>query len=160
VNSISTGRLLPGAPRGGDEYWQLLLRVSPDHAVSACAWVIALLLGSIIARSHDGHAWLVRFGNAWVELFRNPAAVQMFLWYFVIRVHPRSSAGSWRLIRRRAVLSACSASACSRRADRRAVRAASSRCRAPALAAWRWADAAAGLPLRAAADAFRIISRR
>ena len=29
--------------------------------------------------------WLVRLGNAWVELFRNiPLLVQMFLWYFVI----------------------------------------------------------------------------
>jgi glutamate/aspartate transport system permease protein len=29
--------------------------------------------------------WLVRAGNAWVELFRNiPLLVQMFLWYFVI----------------------------------------------------------------------------
>jgi glutamate/aspartate transport system permease protein len=29
--------------------------------------------------------WLVRAGNAWVELFRNiPLLVQMFLWYFVV----------------------------------------------------------------------------
>jgi glutamate/aspartate transport system permease protein len=27
----------------------------------------------------------VRFGNAWVELFRNiPLLVQIFLWYFVL----------------------------------------------------------------------------
>ena len=55
-------------------------------AVSACAWVIALLLGSVIGtiRTTD-RPWLVRFGNAWVEFFRNvPLLVQMFLWYFVI----------------------------------------------------------------------------
>ncbi|RYF35944.1 MAG: amino acid ABC transporter permease, partial [Comamonadaceae bacterium] len=29
--------------------------------------------------------WLVRFGNWWVELFRNiPLLVQLFLWYFVV----------------------------------------------------------------------------
>jgi glutamate/aspartate transport system permease protein len=29
--------------------------------------------------------WLVRLGNAYVELFRNiPLLVQMFLWYFVL----------------------------------------------------------------------------
>ena len=34
--------------------------------------------------------WLVRFGNAWVELFRNiPLLVQIFLWYHVVpRIFP------------------------------------------------------------------------
>ena len=59
-------------------------------AVAACAWVVALLLGSIIGTLRtlptEGLArWLVKFGNAWVELFRNiPLLVQIFLWYHVI----------------------------------------------------------------------------
>ncbi len=54
--------------------------------MSACAWVIALVLGSVIGTIRTTqHTWLVRAGNAWVELFRNiPLLVQMFLWYFVI----------------------------------------------------------------------------
>ncbi|MCC6380363.1 MAG: amino acid ABC transporter permease [Burkholderiales bacterium] len=51
-----------------------------------CAGVIALLLGSVIGvvRTTD-HKWLVRLGNAYVELFRNiPLLVQLFLWFFVI----------------------------------------------------------------------------
>jgi len=74
-------------PGGGDEYWQLLVYgVGWTMAVSACAWVIALALGSVIGTVRTtASVWLVRFGNAWVELFRNiPLLVQMFLWYFVI----------------------------------------------------------------------------
>ena len=51
-----------------------------------CAGVIALLLGSVIGvvRTTD-HKWLVRLGNAYVELFRNiPLLVQLFRWFFVI----------------------------------------------------------------------------
>jgi glutamate/aspartate transport system permease protein len=54
--------------------------------VSACSWVIALALGSVIGtiRTTD-KPWLVRAGNLWVEFFRNiPLLVQMFLWYFVV----------------------------------------------------------------------------
>jgi glutamate/aspartate transport system permease protein len=43
-------------------------------------------LGSIIgvARTTD-KPWLVRLGNAYVELFRNiPLIVQFFIWYFVV----------------------------------------------------------------------------
>ena len=36
-------------PGGGEEYWQLLVSgIGWTLAVSACAWVIALLLGSVI----------------------------------------------------------------------------------------------------------------
>ena len=74
-------------PGGGEQYWQLLLvGVGWTLAVSACAWVIALALGSVIGtiRTTDKPG-LVRLGNAWVEFFRNiPLLVQMFLWYFVI----------------------------------------------------------------------------
>jgi len=55
-------------------------------ATALCAWVIALALGTIIGVLRTTpNAWLVRFANGWVELFRNiPLLVQMFLWYFVL----------------------------------------------------------------------------
>jgi glutamate/aspartate transport system permease protein len=50
------------------------------------AWIIALVLGSIVGVVRTTPSrWLVRLGNAWVEIFRNvPLLVQMFLWYFVL----------------------------------------------------------------------------
>ena len=53
---------------------------------AVCAGVIAILLGSIIGVIRTTpHKWAVRFGNAYVELFRNiPLLVQLFLWYFVL----------------------------------------------------------------------------
>src|SRR5216684_555342 len=74
-------------PGGGEKYWQLIVSgVIWTLAVSACAWIIAIVLGSLIGTIRTTTSpWLVRFGNAWVELFRNiPLLVQMFLWYFVI----------------------------------------------------------------------------
>lgn len=68
-------------------WWEYLLNgVGWTLALAACAWVIALVLGSVIGtlRTTD-RTWVVRLGNAWVELFRNiPLLVQMFLWYFVV----------------------------------------------------------------------------
>jgi glutamate/aspartate transport system permease protein len=74
-------------PGGGEEYWQLIVwGVGWTLAVSACSWVIALAIGSVIGTIRTTtHPWLVRFGNGWVEFFRNvPLLVQMFLWYFVV----------------------------------------------------------------------------
>lgn len=56
-------------------------------SVSVLALALALALGSIIGtiRTLPDSPWLVRFGNAWVELFRNiPLLVQIFLWYHVV----------------------------------------------------------------------------
>jgi len=55
-------------------------------ATAACAWVIALVLGSVVGVMRTTPSkWAVRLGNAWVELFRNiPLLVQLFLWYFVL----------------------------------------------------------------------------
>ena len=50
------------------------------------AWIMAFVLGSLVgvARTTE-KPWLVRLGNAYVELFRNiPLIVQFFVWYFVI----------------------------------------------------------------------------
>ncbi|MCD2511130.1 amino acid ABC transporter permease [Comamonas endophytica] len=56
-------------------------------SVSLLALVLALIVGGIIGvlRTLPDSPWLVRFGNAWVELFRNiPLLVQIFLWYHVV----------------------------------------------------------------------------
>ncbi len=74
-------------PGGGEQYWQLIVSgIWWTLGVSACAWAIALVIGSVIGTIRTTpQPWLVRVGNAWVELFRNvPLLVQMFLWYFVI----------------------------------------------------------------------------
>ena len=56
-------------------------------SVSLTALVVALVVGSLIGviRTLPNSPWLVRLGNAWVELFRNiPLLVQIFLWYHVV----------------------------------------------------------------------------
>jgi glutamate/aspartate transport system permease protein len=73
---------------GGDQtYLEWLMSAwGWTMAVAACAWVVAFILGSVIGTLRTTpNAWVVRFGNAWVELFRNiPLLVQIFLWYHVI----------------------------------------------------------------------------
>jgi glutamate/aspartate transport system permease protein len=84
---LNWGVFFEELPGGGEQYWQLILwGTGWTLAVSACAWLIALLIGSIIGTIRTTtNPWLVRFGNAWVEFFRNiPLLVQMFLWYFVV----------------------------------------------------------------------------
>ncbi len=56
-------------------------------SVAGLAWVVAILIGALMGtfRTLPNSPWLVRLGNAWVELFRNvPLLVQIFLWYFVV----------------------------------------------------------------------------
>jgi glutamate/aspartate transport system permease protein len=84
---LNWGVFFDELPGGGERYWQLIVSgVGWTLAVSACSWVVALLLGSVIGTIRTtASPWLVRAGNAWVEIFRNiPLLVQMFLWYFVI----------------------------------------------------------------------------
>ena len=55
-------------------------------ACALCAWLIALVIGSIVGTLRTtSNPWVVRAGNAYVEIFRNvPLLVQMFLWFFVM----------------------------------------------------------------------------
>lgn len=56
-------------------------------SVSLLGLLLALLVGTLVGtlRTLEGKPWVVRLGNAWVELFRNiPLLVQVFLWYFVV----------------------------------------------------------------------------
>ncbi len=87
MKNLDWSVFLQELPGGGERYIDLLLSgVYWTLAVSACAWIIALVVGSVIGTIRTTEQpWLVRLGNAWVELFRNiPLLVQMFLWYFVI----------------------------------------------------------------------------
>jgi glutamate/aspartate transport system permease protein len=54
-------------------------------ATALAAWVLALSIGSVIGTLRTTPMpWIVRLGNAYVEIFRNvPLLVQMFLWFFV-----------------------------------------------------------------------------
>jgi glutamate/aspartate transport system permease protein len=84
---LNWGVFFEELPGGGEQYWQLIVwGVGWTLAVSACAWVIALAIGSVIGTIRTtSNPWLVRFGDGWVEFFRNiPLLVQMFLWYFVV----------------------------------------------------------------------------
>ena len=69
-------------------YWQWLLSAwGWTVSVALLSLIVALSVGSLIgiARTLPDSPWLVRLGDAWVELFRNiPLLVQIFLWYHVI----------------------------------------------------------------------------
>lgn len=82
--------------------WNIFLELAPDGtgtyldslflglkwtlAVAGCAWIIALVLGTLIGTIRTSpNKIAVRLANGYVELFRNiPLLVQMFLWYYVI----------------------------------------------------------------------------
>jgi glutamate/aspartate transport system permease protein len=54
--------------------------------VSLCAWVLALVMGSLVGvlRTVPSKGWR-RVATAYVELLRNvPLLVQLFVWYFVL----------------------------------------------------------------------------
>ena len=81
-------------PSGSGTYLDMLLAgLWLTIATSICAWIIALVFGSIVGvlRTLPSKAasW---FGFVYVEFFRNmPLLVQLFLWFFVLpELLPRS----------------------------------------------------------------------
>ena len=72
---------------GGTGTWlqYLLVGLGWSIVTALAAWVIALAIGSIVGTLRTTtNVWVVRIGNAYVEIFRNiPLIVQMFLWFFV-----------------------------------------------------------------------------
>ena len=74
-------------PDGDGAFWEWIWwGLQWTLAISAVAWIVAILVGTLIGTIRTTqNPWMIRIGNAWVELFRNiPLLVQMFLWYFVI----------------------------------------------------------------------------
>ncbi|KQP37914.1 amino acid ABC transporter permease [Pseudorhodoferax sp. Leaf274] len=84
------GTAVPGCYGTGDTYTYLNWIISAwgwTVSVALSALAVALVVGSLIGilRTLPNSPGWVRFGNAWVELFRNiPLLVQIFLWYHVV----------------------------------------------------------------------------
>ena len=75
------------APDGSGTYFGWLISgLWWTLGTALAAWIIALALGATVGTLRTTPLkWVVRLGNAYVELFRNvPLLVQMFLWYFVL----------------------------------------------------------------------------
>ena len=80
------GILLQPEPGGTGTYLQyLLVGLSWTLATALAAWILALIIGSIVGTLRTTtNPWVVRLGNGYVEIFRHiPLIVQMFLWFFV-----------------------------------------------------------------------------
>lgn len=89
--------------------WNWAILVSPPYAgwllnglamtvvLALSAWVIALVLGSLIGVARTlPFAPLRWLATAYVELFRNiPVLVQMFLWFFVLPELVPEDVGRW-----------------------------------------------------------------
>ena len=72
---------------GGRSYLEWLMSAwGWTLSVAVMSLVVALLVGSLVGILRTTpNKWLVLFGDAWTELFRNiPLLVQIFLWYHVI----------------------------------------------------------------------------
>jgi glutamate/aspartate transport system permease protein len=75
----------PAADGSGTWLHYLVVGLGWSLATALAAWVLALSIGSAIGTLRTTPIrWVVRLGNAYVEIFRNvPLLVQMFLWFFV-----------------------------------------------------------------------------
>src|SRR5260221_6222694 len=80
------GVLFQPEPGGTGTYLHyLIVGLGWSIVTALCAWVIALVIGSLVGTLRTTtNPWVVRLGNGYVEIFRNiPLIVQMFLWFFV-----------------------------------------------------------------------------
>lgn len=92
------GILLSPEPGGTGTYlYYLIVGLGWTLATALAAWAIALLVGSVVGTLRTTpRLWVVRLGNAYVELFRNiPLIVQMFLWFFVVPEFLPKAMGDW-----------------------------------------------------------------
>jgi glutamate/aspartate transport system permease protein len=86
------------SPEGTGTYLDMLLSgLRWTLATAALAWILALLLGSIVGVMRTLPSRLAgSFATAYVEFFRNiPLLVQLFLWYFVVPELLPRDAGLW-----------------------------------------------------------------
>ena len=92
------GIFLAAEPGGTGSYLKyLVVGLGWTLATALAAWVIALAIGSAVGTLRTTpHKWVVRLGNAYVEIFRNvPLIVQMFLWFFVMPELLPDALGDW-----------------------------------------------------------------
>ena len=92
------GIFLAAEPGGTGSYLKyLVVGLGWTLATALAAWAIALAIGSVIGTVRTTpHQWVVRLGNAYVEIFRNvPLIVQMFLWFFVVPELLPKDLGDW-----------------------------------------------------------------
>jgi glutamate/aspartate transport system permease protein len=92
------GILLAPEPGGTGTYlYYLIVGLGWTLSTALVAWVFALLIGALIGTLRTTtHVWVVRLGNAYVEIFRNiPLIVQMFLWFFVVPEFLPKALGDW-----------------------------------------------------------------
>ena len=92
------GILLAPEPGGTGTYLAyLFVGLGWTLATALAAWVMALSIGSVVGTLRTTpYKWVVRLGNAYVEIFRNiPLIVQMFLWFFVVPELLPKALGDW-----------------------------------------------------------------
>ena len=90
--------LLEAEPGGTGIYLQyLIVGLGWTLVTALAAWVIALAIGALVGTLRTTpYTWVVRVGNAYVEIFRNiPLIVQMFLWFFVMPELVPQGLGDW-----------------------------------------------------------------
>ena len=89
---------LSAEPGGTGTYLKyLLVGLSWTLVTALAAWVIALAIGAVVGTLRTTPMpWVVRLGDAYVEIFRNvPLIVQMFLWFFVAPELMPKAMGDW-----------------------------------------------------------------
>ncbi len=92
------GIFLAAEPGGTGTYLvYLIVGLGWTLATALAAWVMALAIGSVIGTLRTTpFRWVVRLGDAYVEIFRNvPLIVQMFLWFFVMPELLPKGLGDW-----------------------------------------------------------------
>jgi glutamate/aspartate transport system permease protein len=92
------GIFLEPSPEGNGTYGGMILSgLWMTIRVSALAWIVALVTGSLIgvARSLPT-AWVRALTGVWIEPLRNiPLLVQLFLWFFVLPEVLPDAWGDW-----------------------------------------------------------------
>ena len=86
------------SPTGGGTYLDMLMSgLLLTIETSFCAWIIALIFGSIVGVMRTLPSKTAStIGFCYVEFFRNiPLLVQLFLWFFVLPELLPRSAGLW-----------------------------------------------------------------
>jgi glutamate/aspartate transport system permease protein len=78
--------LQPAADGSGTWLHYLIVGLYWTLGTALAAWIMALVIGSVVGTLRTTPMkWVVRLGNAYVEIFRNvPLLAQMFLWFFVV----------------------------------------------------------------------------